>query len=196
MTTLKLAFLGSTKGTTFKALWPQLKKDPNLCVSLVIANRPCGFLEFAIDEGLPHHLITSKGRTRAEFEEELMRTLNAQNIDLVVLTGFMRLLSRDFTDKWQERTINVHPSLLPKHKGLMDLFVHQAVLNQQETLTGCSVHLVTENVDGGKVLQQETCKVYPGDRAEDLKKRVQALEPIALLKAIHTIFETCQEELI
>lgn len=187
MPPLKLAFLGSTNGTTFKALYPWLKKEIEVEVSLVLANCTCGFLDFAREKKLPNALLLSIGKTRKAFELELMALLEQHQIDVLVLCGFMRILSKGFTDKWQEKTINVHPSLLPKHKGLMDLAVHQAVIDKREDKSGCSVHLVSEAVDEGKVLLQKSCPVLASDDANSLKKRVQALEPIALLDAIYLL---------
>jgi len=101
-----------------------------------------------------------------------------------MLVGFMRIVSAEFCREWQGRIINVHPSLLPKHAGGMDLEVHRAVLEAQEEESGCTVHIVTEEVDGGPVVVQPRVKVLSGDTPESLKARVQAEEGPALLEAV------------
>lgn len=96
----------------------------------------------------------------------------------------MRILSGEFTEYWKGRCINVHPSLLPKHAGGMDLAVHQAVIDAKEAESGCTIHEVTEEVDGGPIVVQKVVKVDPSDTAESLKAKVQALEGPAFIDAI------------
>merc|ERR1719160_861727 len=103
-----------------------------------------------------------------------MRALEDEGVDLVLLVGFMRILSPQFCQRWAGRVLNVHPSLLPRHKGLMDLDVHRAVLEAGEAETGCSVHLVTADVDDGAVVLQKCVSVDPSDTPETLKGKVQA----------------------
>ena len=94
--------------------------------------------------------------------------------------GYMRILSAEFVTEWNNKVINVHPSLLPAFAGKMDLEVHQAVLDE----TGCTIHYVTPEVDEGPVLLQKKCAVLKNDTAESLKNRVQLLEGAALVEAI------------
>jgi hypothetical protein len=108
--------------------------------------------------------VPSAGRAREEFDREVCALLAAARADLVLLVGFMRILSREFTERFAWRTLNVHPSLLPDFGGLMDLQVHAAVLAAKAPVSGCTVHFVDAGVDTGAVLWQEACAV---DAARD-----------------------------
>jgi phosphoribosylglycinamide formyltransferase-1 len=99
----------------------------------------------------------------------------------------MRILSDEFCHNWRDKILNVHPSLLPKYSGGMDTNVHKEVLANGDTETGCTIHFVTEEVDGGPILVQKSCKVSPNDNIDTLKKRVQALEGQAFIEAINLI---------
>src|SRR5436190_704476 len=100
--------------------------------------------------------------------------LERRGVDLVILVGYMRIVSKEFCQRWEGRILNVHPSLLPDFAGGMDLQVHTAVLEAKKSLSGCTVHLVTEVVDGGPIVLQKQCPVFPeNDTPETLKSRVQ-----------------------
>ena len=116
----------------------------------------------------------------------LFRSLQ-HNADLVLLVGFMRILSAEFCRKWQDRILNVHPSLLPKYAGGMDTNVHEEVLRNGDMETGCTIHFVTEEVDAGPILIQKKCAVGGGDTVESLKTKVQELEGMAFIEAIEMI---------
>jgi len=109
----------------------------------------------------------------------------------VLLVGFMRIMSAEFCREWEGRVINIHPSLLPKHAGGMDLEVHNAVLAAGETESGCTVHLVTEEVDGGPIVIQRRVNVVEGESSESLKAKVQAEEGPALVEAVNLLAESC-----
>ena len=96
----------------------------------------------------------------------------------------MRILSDEFVDQWWGKILNVHPSLLPEFAGGMDLNVHQAVLDAGKKKTGCTVHLVTREVDGGPIVQQLSCEVDKGETCESLKAKVQDLEGVALIDSV------------
>ncbi|MDP7512866.1 MAG: formyltransferase family protein, partial [Candidatus Marinimicrobia bacterium] len=101
--------------------------------------------------------------------------------------GFMRILSAEFCGEWQDRLLNVHPSLLPKYAGGMDTNVHEEILKNGDTETGCTIHFVTDEVDGGPILIQKKCNVEAGDTVETLKTKVQELEGRAFIEAIQLI---------
>ena len=103
---------------------------------------------------------------------------------MVLLIGFMRILSRGFVSAWEGKIVNVHPSLLPKHAGGMNESVHQQVLDAKDKETGCTVHLVTTRVDEGPILVQKKCVVDPEDTVGSLKNKVQRLEGEAFIEAI------------
>ena len=113
--------------------------------------------------------------------------LKKYQVELILLIGFMRILSSEFCLEWQDKILNVHPSLLPKYSGGMDLNVHEAVLANGDSETGCTIHFVTEDVDAGPILVQKRCYIEPNDTAELLKKKVQALEGIAYIEAINLL---------
>jgi phosphoribosylaminoimidazole synthetase len=123
--------------------------------------------------------------------------LAAARVDLVLLVGFMRILSREFTERFAWRTLNVHPSLLPDFGGLMDLQVHAAVLAAKAPVSGCTVHFVDAGVDTGAVLWQEACAVDAArDSPEDLKARVQALEGRALVESVRLFLDDADVDLL
>jgi len=116
-----------------------------------------------------------------------MRILKGLGVDLVLLIGFMRILSADFCLKWGGRLLNVHPSLLPKYAGGMDTEVHKEVLKSGDLETGCTIHFVTDDVDGGPILIQKKCNIEDCDTVETLKNKVQKLEGEAFIEAIQLI---------
>lgn len=120
------------------------------------------------------------------FEAEVVAHLAAHDVDVVLLIGFMRILSPAFCERYAWRLLNVHPSLLPDFAGGMDADVHAAVLAAGKAVTGCTVHFVEPTVDAGPPLVQRCCAVMPGDTPETLKARVQALEGEVRLEAAHT----------
>ena len=103
---------------------------------------------------------------------------------MVLLIGFMRILSAQFCKEWKRRILNVHPSLLPKYAGGMDTNVHEEVIKNGDPETGCTIHFVTETVDGGPILIQKKCSVDKNETPESLKKKVQSLEGEAFIEAI------------
>jgi formyltetrahydrofolate-dependent phosphoribosylglycinamide formyltransferase len=130
-------------------------------------------LELARAEGIPVWAKAHQGMKRAEFDALVDGQLVAHGCDYVALAGYMRLVSSGFAQQWSGRMVNIHPSLLPAHKGLD---VHEAVLAAGETVTGCSVHLVTAELDDGPVLGQARVAVLPGDTPETLAARVLIAE--------------------
>ena len=112
----------------------------------------------------------------SQYDAECTAALLGAGVEFVLLVGYMRILSAEFCNFWKGQCINVHPSLLPKHAGGMDLEVHQAVLDAKEDETGCTIHEVTEDVDGGPVVVQKKVKVEIGESAESLKAKVQVLD--------------------
>lgn len=122
-------------------------------------------------------LSKKRFRTHEEFEKELERQLDLRRIELIVLAGFTSILGKDFTDKYAERIINVHPSLIPSFcgKGYYGLKVHEAALARGVKVTGATVHFVNEIPDGGRIIDQKAVEVQPDDTPETLQKRVMRL---------------------
>lgn len=130
-------------------------------------------LALAAAEGVPTFALAHNGMKRAEFDAVIDAELERRGVQFVALAGYMRLLSDDFVTKWQGRCLNIHPSLLPAHKGLD---VYEAVLAARETVTGCTVHLVTPSLDDGPILGQVRVAVLPGDTPATLADRVHYAE--------------------
>ncbi len=187
-TSVKLAILGSTRGTDMQAIIDAIESGRlDASIEIVISNRSKAYiLERARNHNIPAVFISHKGKERNEFDAEITAHLRDKKIDLILLIGFMRILSPEFCRYWENRILNVHPSLLPKYAGGMDTNVHEEVLKNHETETGCTIHLVTEEVDAGPILLQKKCPVLPDDTPEALKARVQALEGEAFIEVIGT----------
>ena len=188
---IRLGVLGSTKGTDLQAILDAIQAEQlNAAVSVVLSNRENAFiLERAQNHNVPTSFISHQGKKRGEFDAEMTQVLKNHNVDLVLLIGFMRILSDDFCRVWRDRILNVHPSLLPKYAGGMDMNVHEEVLKNNDKETGCTIHFVTDKIDGGPILIQKKCDVKPNDTAQSLKAKVQDLEGNAFLEAIK-LFET------
>lgn len=186
---IRLAVLGSTRGTNLNALVDAIKNQILAAtIELVVSNKATApILEKATSFGIKSVFANPKGLSRDDFDNHLSNILCQQQIDLVVLIGYMRILSAQFVANWENKIINIHPSLLPAYSGLMNLDVHQAVINAAEIETGCTVHFVTEHVDAGPIILQKKCPVLRNDTAEILKDRVQQLEGKALVEAIQKI---------
>ncbi|HIM10002.1 TPA: phosphoribosylglycinamide formyltransferase [Candidatus Poribacteria bacterium] len=186
---IKLGVLGSTKGTDLQAVLDAVNNGLlNAKVSVVVSNRESAYiLERAKNHGVPTFFIPHKGKAREEFDREMTTVLQNYGVELVLLIGFMRILSVEFCQEWRDRILNVHPSLLPKYAGGMDTNVHAEVIKNGDAETGCTIHFVTEEVDAGPILSQKKCTVTPEDTVESLKTKVQALEGEAFIEAIKLI---------
>lgn len=184
---INLGVLGSTNGTDLQSILNAISSgELNAEVSVVISNRNNAYiLERAENHYVPAVFIPNKGNPREKFDAEMTVVLKEHGVDLILLIGFMRILSEEFCREWQDRVLNVHPSLLPKYAGGMDINVHKEVLKNGDHETGCTIHFVTEDVDAGPILVQKTCNVKENDTAESLKIRVQKLEGIAYIEAIN-----------
>ena len=155
-------------------------------MAVVVSDKAdAGVLRRARAANVPTLHLPSKGKSRVEFDAQLTEELERRGVDLILLVGYMRILSEQFCDAWANRVLNVHPSLLPEFAGGMDLAVHRAVLDARRTESGCTVHFVTKEVDAGPIVVQPRCPVFPDtDTPETLKARVRALENEALIQAV------------
>ena len=186
---IKLGVIGSTNGTDLQAILDAIVSgELNAEVSAVLSNQKNAYiLERAENHNVPAVFVSHKGKTREEFDAEMTGVLKEYGVDLVLLVGFMRILSAGFCREWQNKLLNVHPSLLPKYAGGMDTNVHKEVLKNGDTQTGCTIHFVTDEVDGGPILVQKKCNVESDDTAETLKIKVQQLEGEAFIEVINLI---------
>ena len=179
MVKTKIAVLVSGGGTNLQALIDAQGRGeiPHGHIALVISNKADVYaLTRAEQAGIPAVVITKAacGGDQEVFEETLLAQLAACDIDLIVLAGFMAILSQRFTDAYKERILNVHPSLIPSFcgEGFYGLRVHQAALDKGVKVTGATVHYVNEIPDGGKILLQKAVEVQEGDTPETLQRRV------------------------
>jgi len=184
---VRIGLVGSTRGSSSQAVFDAIKRGELNAQFVVVASNKAdaGILDRGRTEGVKAvHVPCKKGTPRAEYDAELTKVLKDEGVDLVMLCGFMRIVSKEFCKAWEGSCINIHPSLLPKHAGGMDLEVHKAVLEAGETESGCTVHIVTEEVDGGPIVVQRKVPVVAGDTPESLKAKVQAEEGPALVEAV------------
>lgn len=188
---LKLGILGSTKGSNLIPLSLAINENKlPVSIEVILSNvEDAGILAKAKEQHWPAFHLSPKKMTREAYDESLSHKLKAFDVELIVLMGYMKILSPPFVDTWRHRIINAHPSLLPAFAGLMDEAVHSAVLASGATETGCSIHEVDETLDGGPILVQKYCPVYSEDTVDSLKTRVQALEVDAYIDAIQAFYE-------
>ena len=186
---IRLGIIGSSRGTDLQFILNAIDSGVLKAeVSVVISNRKNAYiLERAQNHKIPALFISNGYKSREEFDREMTHVLQNKNVDLVLLIGFMRILSAEFCEVWKDCLLNVHPSLLPKYAGGMDTNVHSKVLANGDKETGCTIHFVTDEVDSGPILIQKKCAVSKDDTVASLKKRVQRLEGIAFVEAIKLI---------
>jgi len=188
MQPIRLGILGSTRGTSLQPIIDAIREQRlSASIQSVISNKADAFiLQRATEQGITAQFIDSKDISRENYDKKISNLFRACQVDLIVLIGYMRILSGIFIEEWRNKMINVHPSLLPAFGGGMDKNVHQAVLDSGVKETGCTVHYVTETVDAGPILIQKKCAVKTDDTVESLKARVQQLEGEALIQAIES----------
>lgn len=174
--TKRVAILISGGGSNMVSLVDDMTGDHPARPVLVLSNRAdAGGLDKARARNIPTAIVDHRpfGSDRATFEAELTTVLEQARPDILCLAGFMRVLTEGFVTNWQGRMLNIHPSLLPKYKGLN---THQRAIDAGDTEAGCSVHEVTAELDGGRVLGQARVPVLPDDTAETLAARVLVQE--------------------
>ncbi len=178
MDKVRIAVLVSGGGTNLQALLDAqsagiLKSGE---IKLVISNNPNAYaLERAKKAGVEGRIITKKeAGTQAAFEHNIVQLLEEKQIDLIVLAGFMSILSENFTNRYPERILNVHPSLIPSFcgAGFYGLKVHEEALRYGVKVTGATVHFVNEIPDGGRIILQKSVAIRKDDTPETLQKRV------------------------
>ena len=186
---INIAVLVSGGGTNLQALIDA--QNSGIITSgkleLVISNNPGAYaLDRAKKAGIPAVTVTRKEcGSQAAMEEAIVRQLEEHNIELIILAGFMSILSKDFTDRYDHRIINVHPSLIPSFcgEGFYGLKVHEAALAKGVKVTGATVHFVNEIPDGGEIIMQKAVSIRPDDTPQTLQKRVMRLAEWKILPA-------------
>jgi phosphoribosylglycinamide formyltransferase-1 len=179
----RVAILISGRGSNMRAL---VEQADGYDVVLVASNNPqAEGLDWARDRGLPTWTYDSKAVDRARFDSILADALDDRRAGTIALAGYMRILSPAFIRRFEGRIVNIHPSLLPKYRGLD---THQRALDAGDKVSGCTVHLVNEQVDSGTILGQSRVPIESGDTADSLARRVLAAE--------HALYPAVLKELV
>lgn len=175
----KIAFLSSSGGTNFQSFLEAQKRGEleGIEISCLITDKAlCGAADKAREAKIKVYFYDPSLLEKEPFQQAILDTLDYFAVDLVVLGGFMRILGPNIIEKYRGRILNIHPSLLPKHGGILGKAVHQSVLDSGENETGMTIHLVDEGVDTGQIIFQNSVPVIPEDTVETLKQKVQVLE--------------------
>ena len=189
----RIAVFVSGGGTNLEALLnaQEQGKIPHGEIVLVLSSSKSAYaLTRAENHGVPGAAVSREGRDQAAFEAEISRYLEKFQIDIIVLAGFLSILSPAFVAQWPDRILNVHPSLIPSFcgKGFYGLKVHEEALKRGVKVTGATVHLVNEIPDGGRILLQKAVEIQPDDTPEILQRRVmEQAEWVLLPKAAEMI---------
>ena len=169
---VRVAVLISGRGSNMQAL--AAAQGDAYRIAIVASDRPdAAGLTWAADHGLSTFALSPKSVGKPAYEAALDASLREAGVELIALAGYMRLLSDDFVDRWRGRIVNIHPSLLPKYKGLD---THARAIAAGDAVAGCSVHVVTEELDAGRVLGRAEVPILPGDTPDSLAARVLAEE--------------------
>ena len=182
---IKTAVFISGKGSNLKNLFKfSLSKKSPIKISLVISsNSKAKGLIFSKKNNIKNKVFNFYNRSKDE--KDTLEILKKNEIKLICLAGFMKILSKTFIKKFNGKILNIHPSLLPKFKGLN---THQRVIDNKEKFSGCTIHLVTSKLDSGKIILQGKVKVNKYDNSHKLAKKVQKIEHVMYPKAIIKLF--------
>ena len=181
----KIAVLISGNGSNLEALIDACKKnDINGSIDIIISNNPEAYgIERAKNHSINYKIINDKKfETREHFDRALVEELKINDPDLIVLAGFMRILTPIMTESFKNKVINVHTSLLPKYPGLD---THKKVLKNGDLKHGVTIHYVNDVLDGGKIIAQGEIKVNPNETFENLKTRIHAIEHVMLPMVVY-----------
>jgi len=184
-----LGILLSGRGSNFVAIADSIDagRTPNARIAIVISNRSdAQGIETARKRGLNTRVIPSKGKDREAHDREVVAALQDQNVDLICLAGYMRLLSPRFVQQFPQRILNIHPSLLPAFPGLE---AQQQAFAYGVKVSGCTVHFVDEELDHGAIIVQKTVPVLDTDDEHSLAERILEQEHVAYTEAINAVLE-------
>jgi len=182
-----IAVFISGKGTNFKNLIQySLKKKSKFKIKLAVSNNSnAKGLEYAKKYKIKKKIINYKNLANSEIH--ILNDLNKENINIICLAGFMKILTANFIKKFKGKIINIHPSLLPKYKGLN---THQRALDNKEKYSGCTVHFVNSKLDAGKIILQKKVKIFKNDTSEKLSIRILKQEHLLYPKAVEKIISS------
>ncbi len=189
--TIKIAVMASTNGTDLQAIMDAIKnKELDAELKIVLANKECYAIERAQNQGFKTRIELYKKDedTRESYDKRVAEILDQEEVELLVLVGYMRLFSPWFANKYKDRIMNIHPSLLPSFPG-MDRSVHEDILNYGCKVSGCTIHFVDEGMDTGPIIMQGTVDIENDETVDSLKEKVQTLEKELYPKAIQLFGE-------
>lgn len=175
----KIAILASTNGTNFQSILDAKVRGElsDVEIECLITNKAdCGAAQKARNNGVKVYFFDAKVLTSEVYEQSVLDTLRYFEVDLVVCGGYMKIIGPETVREFKNRIINVHPSLMPKYAGGMNLDVHKAVIDAGEMESGMTIHVVTDDLDAGPILVQKSVEVTSDDTPETLKDKVQTLE--------------------
>ena len=185
---MKIAVFVSGSGTNLQNIIDAIEDGtlPNVEISMVMTDRDCYAIERSLEKDMRSYVLDRK-----TFSEDAEHNLIDEEIDLIVLAGFLTILSPEFTSKWGSKMINIHPALLPKFggKGMYGAKVHKAILEANEKTSGATVHYVTAGVDEGQIICQGIFEIEEGDEVVDLQRKVAEVEGKIFIEAIKQISE-------
>ena len=175
-----IAVFISGNGSNLKSLIKNFKNNSKIKISLVLSDNPnANGLAYAKKNKISYKIINYKNKEKAE--NTILNLLKKNKINMICLAGFMKILSRQFIKKFKKPILNIHPSLLPKYKGLN---THDRVILNKEKFSGCTVHLVTSTLDSGKIIGQKIVKIRKNENSSKLSKRILKQEHILYSKTI------------
>ena len=181
---IKLGILASGNGSNLEHIIKSIEnKQLNAEISILIVNNPnCMAIKRAIDYDIPYVIINHKDcNSRLEHDKLVMKKLEELSVEIVVMAGWMRIVGEEIINRFKNRLINIHPSLLPSFKGVDAI---QQAIDNRVTITGCTVHYVQKEVDSGSIIMQAAVPIKEQDSKETLKTRIQEMEHIILPLAI------------
>jgi len=188
---LKIGVLGSTSGTDLEGVIKAIKEGRLQAeIAVVISDRKNAYiLERAKKYNIESIYISpARFSSREEFDAAVSRQLKKRGVELILLIGYMRILSASFVNEWRNRIINIHPSLLPAFAGGMDLNVHEEVIKRGVKVTGCTLHFVDEGTDTGPIILQKAVDVDEEETPETLKAKVQQAEQEIIVKGLQLFY--------
>jgi len=176
---LEIGILGSTRGSDLPSIVESINKGKlkgivNIAV-LISDKKNSGILKRAKDYNIKNYYLSSEGKEREDYDKDIAGILDKHNVGLITLIGYMRLFSNWFVNKYKNKIMNIHPSLLPSFPG-MDRNVHKEVLDYGCQVSGCTLFFVDEGKDTGPIIMQKAVPVYEKDNIDSLKARVQKAE--------------------
>ena len=188
---VNIGVLASTKATDMQAIIDAINAGKlDARISVVISNKKDAYaLERAKKHNIRAIFLDPTGKEKGEYDKEIGRVLQNEKVELVLLIGYMKIISPWLVKKWKNRIMNIHPSLLPAFAGGMDKDVHKEVLNAKVKVTGATLHFVTEDVDSGPIILQKEVRIEENETVGTLKEKVQKAEQEIILKAIRLYSE-------